>query len=447
VAIKRLPYFAAAQMVECLRRETAALAGLHHPNILQVIELVADEEGLAIVMHLADGGPLLGRRHRLSPKDAMSLAAKMADALEAAHEVGIVHGDVKPSNILMDGDGEPLLSDFGLSRWIAAASPFAGGLAGTAGYLDPAVARGAPPSASSDVYSLGIMCYELLAGRLPYRGETPGATLRAADRGRTEPLGEVTPGVTVRLAAVVEQAMSRRPQARPATAGELAVALRSEVNKDAPGRILPIGNAAEGHLRGATGARPIRRGHRPGEAWVEPPEPGRRPRARLVAFAVVSTLVVGTLSGWALGHGEGDQGARKSCRAAPPGARDDQGTAGASTLVADVEGNGCVPVTWSSGVITVTQAPDRAPVRFALGQPGDQLLLGDWDCRGGAKPALYRPATGQVFYFPGWAEPGRGLLPSRERSTAMIHGIPRVAHGGTGDCDHVEVDPPKSSAR
>jgi hypothetical protein len=108
-------------------------------------------------------------------------------------------------------------------------------------------------------------------------------------------------------------------------------------------------------------------------------------------------------------------------------------------MLADVAGDGCpVPVTWSSGVVTASLQSGRAPARFALGQPGDELLLGDWDCRRGARPALYRPATGQVFYFDAWAAPGHDVVPSAG-STTVRDGVPRVIREGVRGCDRVEV--------
>jgi hypothetical protein len=118
------------------------------------------------------------------------------------------------------------------------------------------------------------------------------------------------------------------------------------------------------------------------------------------------------------------------------------------TFLADVTGNGCpVLVSWSSGVITLPSVPGRAADRFALGQVGDELLLGDWDCGRAATPALYRPATGLVFYFAGWAQPGRDLPPRFDDATAITDGVPRVVHHGPGGCDRVEVAPPELSSR
>jgi serine/threonine-protein kinase len=137
-----------------------------------------------------------------------------------------VHADLKPANVLFDAAGQPLLSDFGLVRHIASGSRSGGVGLGTVEYLDPAVAEGAPPSPASDVYSLGVVSYELLAGRLPYRGVTHHDTLRIAERGRLPPLAQTAPRIGAGLATAVEQAMARRPADRPSSAGEMADAIR-----------------------------------------------------------------------------------------------------------------------------------------------------------------------------------------------------------------------------
>jgi serine/threonine-protein kinase len=457
VAFKRVYWVGEEHVVERLREEAAAIAGLDHPQILKVVELIADEEGLAIAMHLADGGSLadvMGRRGRLPPEEGADLTAKVADALAATHALGIVHADVKPSNILMDAGpeqlGEPLLSDFGLSRWTTGASQRGSPTIGTAEYLDPEVAAGASPSAASDLYSLGIVCYEILAGRLPYRGVTPLATLRAADRGSAASLAEAAPGVSDGLATAVERAMSRRPQLRPATAGELADALRAEIeggwlSAATPERVVPIGSrSAVEHITGATEPQRIRARRRSSDRWPEVPGPARRSRAPVVAVSVATVLVVLTLTPWAFGHSQGPHRLGDPCRARTSAApHPPRPATGAVTVLADVAGDGCrVPVTWSSGVLTVSLASGRAPVRFALGQPGDELLLGDWDCRGGATPALYRPATGQVFYFAAWADLGRDLPPSLDDSTTTADGVPRVVRRDARGCDRVEVARP-----
>ena len=231
VAIKRLPGGGGADLVARLRREGEVLAALDHPHIVRVFELVADGEGLAIVMQYAAGGSLaelLRDAGARSPAETVGVAAPVADALASAHRRGVLHRDVKPGNILFTADGEPLLSDFGTARWVAEGSVTAPGAAWlTAEYLDPEVAEGGKPDARSDVYSLAVVCYELLTGRRPFAGSGPLAALRAADQGGATPLATLAPDVPPGLAAAIERALARRPDDRFHSADQFATALRA----------------------------------------------------------------------------------------------------------------------------------------------------------------------------------------------------------------------------
>jgi hypothetical protein len=452
VALKRVLWAGDEHLIEDFRAEAAMLAEIDHPHIAKVVDMVVDDEGLVIVMQHADSGSLadlLRRCVRLSPDEGATLVAKVADALGAAHAHSILHADVKPSNILMDGDGEPLLSDFGLSRWMAEALPSDGAVVGTAEYLDPAVAKGAPPNAASDIYSLGVVCYEVFAGRLPYHGINPVATLRAADRGRAEPLTHAAPAVPSVLAAVVEQSMSRRPQARPSSAGELGDALRSHIEGHRrlhckPTRVLPTGRGATEDFGQSTGLRTLRARHPAADSRRETPWSVLHSRGPMVCASGVTAAALVLLAGWAFEHHQGAQRSGAACGATTtPAPKQASPSTVTATVLADVAGNGCrVPVTWSSGMATVSLERGRPPDRFALGTANDQLLLGDWNCSRSATPALYRPSTGQVFYFAAWAEPGHDVTPSVAESTAIVDGVPRVIHDGVHGCDRVKVDLP-----
>jgi hypothetical protein len=147
-------------------------------------------------------------------------------------------------------------------------------------------------------------------------------------------------------------------------------------------------------------------------------------------------------------HNQPARGSSDACPAptsTPTPAPQQPGIAGGVTMFADVAGDGCrQPVTWSSGIVAVSLSEGSSPIRFELGQAGDQFLVGHWDCHRAATPALYRPSTGQVFYFATWARPGRDLAPNVTHRTAIVLGIARVMGDKASDCDRVQVAPSQS---
>lgn len=393
VAVKRVPMAGDPDLAAHLRAEADVLAALDHPHIVRVIELLDDGDGVAIAMQLATGGSLadvLAGCGRLPADDVAMLGAKLADALSSAHESGVLHCDVKPHNVLLTGDGEPLLSDFGLARWITRASLLGNGAMGTAEYLDPEVASGAAPDTRSDLYSLGVTCYEALAGQPPFSGAMPLAVLRAADAGGAPPLASLAPEASEAVVAVIERAMARRPGDRFASAAELADAFRESVGAEPAGGPWPS-------IPGRPPDRPTRVfGPRP--PVPQPPHPVAQPRRRrgpsrrVVAAGSSLIVVVGA-------------GVTAAMFAFPDRAH---GRAAAPAVV------------WSGNVA------DRGGVRFEMGAPGDQLLLGDWDANGTVTPALYRPGAGDVFLFDAWALSGRDVIPSRVLHTGVRGGRAHV---------------------
>ncbi|MGH8901407.1 MAG: serine/threonine-protein kinase, partial [Egibacteraceae bacterium] len=164
VALKRVRVPGDQDLLARIRQEAEILAALDHPHIVRVYEFVPDEGGIAIAMQYAPGGSLaerLAAHGRLDPASIAALTVPIAQALASAHRRDVLHRDIKPGNILFTSDGEPLLSDFGIARWKAAGRLTQTGVQlGTAEYLDPEVADGSPPDERSDVYSLGVVCYE-----------------------------------------------------------------------------------------------------------------------------------------------------------------------------------------------------------------------------------------------------------------------------------------------
>ncbi|HWE63123.1 MAG TPA: protein kinase [Chloroflexota bacterium] len=237
VALKLLPlaWGAAPELRARLAREAAALQALDHPHVVKVLEVgEADERlggGYFLALEWLPHG--LDRILRsqypepLAPPLALRVAQHVAEGLQAVHAAGLVHRDVKPSNIMLRADGTPVLTDFGL---VAAVTEGAAGerltatdtLLGTADYIAPEQVRGARAEARSDIYALGVVLYEMLAGYAPYAGREPLAALRAH---MEEPPPPLPPEVPAEARAVVELALQKHPHERYASAAEMAAAL------------------------------------------------------------------------------------------------------------------------------------------------------------------------------------------------------------------------------
>lgn len=229
VAIKRLLPHLAGDPVAAQRfnREARAAAGLSHPGIVTVFDSGEDEEGPFLVLELIEGPTLadhLAETGPLDPASVVDIVSQVASALDHAHAQGVVHRDVKPANVILEAGGRARLADFGIARTIEdpATITDSGELIGSIIYLAPEILSGQPATQVSDVYSLGAVTYELLAGRPPYQAETPAALLDAVRQGAPPSLRGMAPD---QMASAVSSAMARDPSARPATAGALAAAM------------------------------------------------------------------------------------------------------------------------------------------------------------------------------------------------------------------------------
>jgi eukaryotic-like serine/threonine-protein kinase len=351
---------------ERVLEEVRKLVELDHPHVVRVLEVLDAADGVIVVMQYAPGGSLaelLSTRSHLSAGETVAVAAPLADALESAHRHGLVHGDVKPANVLFTSDGEPLLADFG------------GPMRGTPGYIAPEVLAGAAPDARADVYGLGIVCREALGGDVP-----------------------------AELAPVLDAAVANDPDDRPATASELARLLRASVPADAVR--LPV----------LAGAVPRALGPSTREYGPRPPAKLAQHRRRagimrsFAAAAFVVVLVATVVGQHVRGSGAG-AAVEPACAGLPLPV-----PAGAQVVRGDTAGIGCLASgVYADGVLTIRLEPtDAAPRRYALGLAGDRLFLGDWNCDGIATPALLRPSTGETIYFDSWA-------PSSEPSRDVAH--------------------------
>ena len=231
VAIKRvLSYHADSQdTLMRFRREAQAAANLDHPNILPIYEVSESHDGLPFFsMKFASGGSLLEAAPALrsEPRRAVALMAKVARAVQYAHEQGILHRDLKPGNILLDGRGEPMVSDFGLAKWLEPTSRLTRtpSIFGTPGYIAPEQASGSERKLTSaaDVYGLGAVLFDLLTGRPPFTGEHALKTIQQAAEKPAPKLRSLAPGLDRDLETVCAKCLERDPRARYQSAGELA---------------------------------------------------------------------------------------------------------------------------------------------------------------------------------------------------------------------------------
>jgi hypothetical protein len=316
VAVKVLspPYAHDPAFVERFRREARTAAQLSHPNIVAVFDSGADAELHYLVMEYVPGqslAELLHRQGRLAPRRAAELTMQVCAALAAAHAQGLVHRDVKPGNVLLDGDGRVKVADFGIVKAAAADTLTGSGLVlGTAAYLSPEQAQGGPVDARSDLYGLGCVLYELLCGSPPFGSgvDSPQVTVATRHvRQPPEPPSARNPQVDPGLDAVVLTALAKQPDQRYQRATDLQAALGRVLAGDgaaagpawlaaagAPTQPLPgLPAGAGAAATGVLAARAVRAAaHRPG--W---------PRWALLAagLAIAVGLVVAVL--WPEGAG------------------------------------------------------------------------------------------------------------------------------------------------
>src|SRR5437868_1870596 len=211
------------------QREATAAASLDHPNILPIYDVGATDDGLPFFsMKFACGGSLLDSKESFgdSPRHAVQLVATVARAVDYAHTQGILHRDLKPGNILLDARGEPMVSDFGLAKWLDTASELTRTLTvfGTPGYIAPEQAENAAAdlTAATDIYSLGAILFELLTGRPPFLGEHAVAILRQAAENEAPKLRSVVPKVSRDLETICARCLERDPNLRYQSADALA---------------------------------------------------------------------------------------------------------------------------------------------------------------------------------------------------------------------------------
>jgi tRNA A-37 threonylcarbamoyl transferase component Bud32 len=252
VAIKILGPNADDAFRERFADEARRAASVIHPNVVTVFDEGRDGSDAFMVMELVRGRTLrdvVADRGPLRPHEAARIVAQIAAALDAAHEAGVIHCDVKPANVIVDQEGTAKLTDFGIAR--AARGPREHELIGTARYIAPERIEGKAPTERSDVYSLGLVAYELIAGRPPNAEMETEDLLRVRLDGRAPSLRSARVGINEDIDSVVAKALARDPQGRYASAGSFARDLLAASQRDDATGVLP-----------PVAARPLRAGGR-----------------------------------------------------------------------------------------------------------------------------------------------------------------------------------------
>ena len=240
VALKVLhPHFGQdTEHVARFRHEARAVAQLSHPNVVTVIDRGQADGSQFIVFEYVEGESLkqlVNRRGPLPVREAVELVVQVADGLAFAHAHGIVHRDVKPQNVLVDRDGHAMVTDFGIARSLDGERgvTLTGTVLGTSSYFSPEQASGSSVTAATDVYSLGIVLFELLTGDVPFAGDNPVALAMQHLNDAPPNLRERRPDVPLRLAAAVNRALAKRPEDRFHSMDAFAAELRRSVGETA----------------------------------------------------------------------------------------------------------------------------------------------------------------------------------------------------------------------
>ncbi|HEX7312553.1 MAG TPA: protein kinase [Pyrinomonadaceae bacterium] len=265
VALKLLPDYLTddESRIRRFRQEARAASALNHPNVVTIYEIEEADGRHFIATEFVEGETLRQRLKggRLRPGEALGVAAQIAAALSKAHQAGIVHRDIKPENVMLDAEGRVKVLDFGLAKYTPPSTgdvaddadtlsihTMPGTLMGTTAYMSPEQARGLAVDARTDVWSLGVVLYEMLAGRAPFGGQTPSDTLAAILEREPEPLAVEGSGVTDRLQRIVGRALRKEREKRYQTSRDFALDLerqRRELEAGADSsRAAPVNTAA-----------------------------------------------------------------------------------------------------------------------------------------------------------------------------------------------------------
>lgn len=235
VAIKLVTLGKDPQANERFLREAQTMGRLNHPNIVTLLEFGVDQQNPFLVLEFLSGEDLSQWMHRpQSLRDQVRVMLGVAEAIDAAHRMGVLHRDLKPENVRVLEDGRCKLLDFGIAQSGASSLTASGYFVGTPEFVAPEVMSGATHSALADIYSLGLLFYTMLAGDNPFRGDTVQATVARVVATAVPPLSSRISGAPKALAALIEQCVQKLPEQRPATADVVIAGLKDILAGIAP---------------------------------------------------------------------------------------------------------------------------------------------------------------------------------------------------------------------
>lgn len=235
VAIKLVTLGKDPQANERFLREAQTMGRLNHPNIVTLLEFGVDQQNPFLVLEFLSGEDLSQWMHRpQSLRDQVRVMLGVAEAIGAAHRMGVLHRDLKPENVRVLEDGRCKLLDFGIAQSGASSLTASGYFVGTPEFVAPEVMSGAAHSALADIYSLGLLFYTMLAGDNPFRGDTVQATVARVVATQVPPLSSRIAGAPKQLAALIEQCVQKAPEQRPATADLVIAGLKGILAGIAP---------------------------------------------------------------------------------------------------------------------------------------------------------------------------------------------------------------------
>ncbi|MCI5501712.1 MAG: Stk1 family PASTA domain-containing Ser/Thr kinase [Lachnospiraceae bacterium] len=235
VAIKILKqeYSNDAKFVAKFRAEAQSVAGLSHPNIVNVYDVGEDNGLYYIVMELVEGITLkkfIEKKGRLDVKEAVGIGIQIAQGMEAAHNNHIIHRDIKPQNIIISKEGKVKVTDFGIAK-AATSNTITSNAMGSVHYISPEQARGGYSDEKSDIYSLGVTMYEMIAGRVPFEGESTVSVALAHIQDEAATLHELDHDIPMSLSKIVQKCMQKKPDMRYMTAASLISDLKRAISE------------------------------------------------------------------------------------------------------------------------------------------------------------------------------------------------------------------------